>query len=322
MSESRNRTFVGRLADRARALAGTAARRTSVRVLCYHGIVAAKRDPRLERNFHSVADFRQHLEILAGVDVLRTSDLADPAIWRERRKPSVIVTFDDGYANNLQAQELLAARRIPWTLFVSTGAIGTGASIWTAELGLLVLHGDASALEFGGTRWPLSRPEARQAAFQHIRLAMKRMPSRQRQSAFFDVQQQFPAGEVPRLLALFPAFRMLSWDQVRSMVGQGLEVGSHGVDHELHHAGQPEEVRRAELAQSRRAVQSELDVACAAFAFPNGDAGAYSPDEVGSAGYQLAFTMTAGPVTPESNPFLLPRFDPPSAPQAFHRLVS
>jgi peptidoglycan/xylan/chitin deacetylase (PgdA/CDA1 family) len=44
---------------------------------------------------------------------------------RPRRRPCVVITFDDGYANNYAAAVLLRRAGLPCTFFLSTGIVGT-----------------------------------------------------------------------------------------------------------------------------------------------------------------------------------------------------
>jgi hypothetical protein len=85
---------------------------------------------------------------------------------RSNLPPTSVITFDDGYANNLQAAEILDPARLPWAVFVSTGALGRENSIWTVELSLLIFHGQAEKVESLGRVWSLSNRQAREDAFQ------------------------------------------------------------------------------------------------------------------------------------------------------------
>ena len=56
------------------------------------------------------------------------------------------ITFDDGYADNLQvAAPLLAERGLPATFFIVSGTIGSGREFWWDELEGLLLRRDSAA---------------------------------------------------------------------------------------------------------------------------------------------------------------------------------
>src|SRR5262249_25947345 len=161
--------------------------------------------PRLERNLHTVADFKRHLEILRRFTIIPSSDLADNSALSRTDRPLVIVTFDDGYASNLIAHELLRRHHIPWTLFVTTACVGTDQTIWTGELALLILCGEASQIDLFDQTWPLVTRLDRERVFQDIRYRMKRLLAAERRAASAQLRHQFPAGETSRLLERFPA---------------------------------------------------------------------------------------------------------------------
>jgi len=124
------------------------------------------------------------------------------------------------------------------------------------------------------------------------------------------IRAQFPSGEKDRLLDQFPSFRMLTWSELRQLADSGVEIGSHGVDHEIHHSAQDPGVRQRELVESKQEIERQLGKPCRFFAFPNGDYCEHSSKEVEAAGYELAFTTHPGLVMPESNRFSLPRVTP------------
>ena len=284
--------------------------RKGVRVFCYHGVIERKSDT-LERNLQLLSDFRAHVRFLRRFRVLSLPELvAELSTNTREKKPAAVITFDDGFANNLLAAEILAANRLPWTIFVATGAVGRENSIWTVELSLLLLQGEAERIEVLDKSWPLHSREEREDAFQSIRHPLKAMPADLRRQTMDCIRQQFRGGESRRLLEKFPALQMLSWEEVRQLAGADVEIGSHGVNHEIHSQVQPEAIRRFELVQSKIELERQLDRSCAFFAFPNGDSTQDSADEVQAAGYRLAFTTQTGTIQPGTNPYLLPRLVP------------
>ncbi len=293
-------------------------RSAGIRVLAYHGVVERKKDPVLERNFVLLQDFQSHLRFLRRYRVLSLAGLVDELHAAGRKTPpTAVVTFDDGFANNLLAGELLDSFRLPWSVFIPTAAIGRENSIWTIELSLLMLQGRARELEILNKVWSLNGRRERESAFQVIRHALRPMPAAPRRDAMDSIRQQFPKGETLRLLNEFPSMRMFSWEEVGHLRSSSVEIGSHGVDHETHHGAQPRPVRWFELTESKAVLERRLAGPCDFFSFPNGDFITNSADEVRAAGYKLAFTTEPGFVSTESNPYLLPRIEPAGSLRTF-----
>jgi peptidoglycan/xylan/chitin deacetylase (PgdA/CDA1 family) len=283
-----------------------------VHVLFFHGIADRFDDPLLQRNFHVTADFRVQIALLRRLRVVPLAELA--VMLEEGRFPhrgtTVAITFDDGYANNLYAAELLAAARLPWAVFVTTGPVDDGTTIWTVELSLLLLHGESRRLELFGRHWPLeSRPE-REIAFREIRGRFKLLPAADRAQTMNALRAQFPSGESQRLLARFPSLRSMTGAQVRELAAAGVEIGSHGVDHEIHHANQPAPVRVAELVASKERIAQLTGRECRFFAYPNGDAAGDAAANVRTAGYRLGFTTVPHIANAASERWLVPRMEP------------
>jgi len=134
-----------------------------VPVLLYHSI-SARRD----RFATTPAMFVEHLDALLA-DGRRPGTVAQLASASPGAAPSVVVTFDDGYANNLEvALPLLAELGIPATVFVTTSFIdGTisGPDRMLSPAGLRELHAAGVEIASHGRRHvcfqSLSRAEIR-----------------------------------------------------------------------------------------------------------------------------------------------------------------
>lgn len=102
--------------------------------------------------------------------------------------------------------------------------------------------------------------------------------------------------------------RYLTWDMIRELDGSGLiEVGSHTVDHpELPALSDAQ--ARAEIIDSKTALEQRLGHPVIAFSYPSGHYGQREVDDVRQAGYRCAVT-TRGAFSRAADPALeLPRF--------------
>jgi peptidoglycan/xylan/chitin deacetylase (PgdA/CDA1 family) len=221
-----------------------------------------------------------------------------------------MITFDDGYANNILAAEILSRYRIPWIVHISTGAMGHENAIWAVALSLLLLHGEADKVDVLGKEWTLHNRAERETAFAGIRVPMKGMPAALRSKTMNEICSQFPLEETRRLLGLFPSLQMLSWTEIDQLSASGAEIGSHGVFHEIHHAHQDTEVRLSEMADSMKELERILHRPCKSFAYPNGDTVPSSPGEARTTGYKLAFAAIEKTVIVGTDPYLIPRLKP------------
>ncbi len=107
----------GRLRNLMHAVRGTA----PVTVLLYHRVD----DEHLDDVTVGVEQFGRQIALLKRhYDVLELGDwLAEPR--RPRRRPAVVITFDDGYASAALAARLLRREGLAATFFISTRIVGT-----------------------------------------------------------------------------------------------------------------------------------------------------------------------------------------------------
>lgn len=117
-----------------------------------------------------------------------------------------------------------------------------------------------------------------------------------------------------------PRLANLSWDDLREMVEMGFEVGSHTVNHAnlgRVSAGQA----RAELADSKAALEGRLRTAVRFFAYPFGgleDLRAEYVPLIQQAGYEGAVSAYGGFVWPGADDHVLPREAVPYFRTALH----
>ncbi len=95
-------------------------------VLTYHSVVDEASEPAWKWAV-SLTQFKNHLDIIDRVGA-RTSRIRDLSDRQHAGGPLVILTFDDGYADNFKAFEALRERNMVATWFVVTSDIGREAS--------------------------------------------------------------------------------------------------------------------------------------------------------------------------------------------------
>jgi peptidoglycan/xylan/chitin deacetylase (PgdA/CDA1 family) len=280
-----------------------------VRILVYHGVVERRVDARVEENFHLLADFRAHLALLRRCPVVSLEELDEPSS-ASRMMPLSAITFDDGFANNLLAAELLYEAKLPATVFIASENVDRQQAPWPTLLRLILARGSARVVRLTDTVYDLDRDPN---AFSRVRAVFKEVPAEKRLALWDELVSQLGTGEVDELVRAFPSISMLTWRDVRSLQAAGITIGSHGCLHELHHTAQARDLRIQELTASKAQIEMATGHQCNSFAFPNGTFHPHSPDEVRSSGYLRGFTMVPHPARPTDDPMLLPRIGSPAA---------
>jgi peptidoglycan/xylan/chitin deacetylase (PgdA/CDA1 family) len=296
-------------------------RGAAVAVLLYHRVADLDVDPwGLAVSPERFAEQLQAIEDIA--EPLTARELHDAVASGRLPRRSVVVTFDDGYEDNLTvARPLLAQHELPATVFVASGGLGESREYWWDELARIVLETEAlpETLEFELGRWELGSdyeqspnwrawqepPTARHTMFVDLYRLLRPLPSGRREELLAALRA---AAGVP--LEARATHRRLDLDGLaRLSAVDGIEIGAHTVTHPRLTDTSLDE-QRYEVEESKRRLEEALSARIASFAYPHGSAGDYSESTIGvvaEAGYAGAFTAREGIVTTASRPFELPR---------------
>ena len=288
---------------RARLLAARV--RPRALVLVYHRIAHSKVDPFGQAV--APANFARHLSMLRSrYEVIDVPALLADLHGRGLRDGTVVVTFDDGYADVLEnGVPAAAAQEVPLLLFVTVAPILAGGRFWWDELAAaLAVNSEVRELHVDGETLSLDGDDARAAAYKLLHARLKRVPADARQSQLEVILHDLPEREEGDF------GRPLTADELKVFAATpGLAVGAHTVSHPSLGALAEAEQRR-ELVESRRSLEKLIGRRVDTLAYPFGkepDVGAETRTLAAEAGYAAAFTSVARPVTPRSDLYALPR---------------
>lgn len=215
-----------------------------------------------------------------------------------RKPPFVVLTFDDGYRDNLQhAAPILARHRAPWTLFVTSDFAEGRGRLWWIELERAIARLDRVHLRSGDQRTgPID--------------LLARDP-REKSAAFESVYRQLRSGTEARLLEAIASLcdaagiavgavaeeMCLRWSELRTLSADPLvTIGAHTLGHPML-AKHDRSYVVHEMQESRRRIREEMGSEVRHFSYPVGDPGSAGAREfaiAGSLGFATAVTTRPG----------------------------
>jgi peptidoglycan/xylan/chitin deacetylase (PgdA/CDA1 family) len=326
-------SFVQTAFSRSRALLRVLRRRAVI--LSYHRIAEVDVDPwdLAVRPDH----FAEQLEVLHRLGrPLSVRDLLRSMTGGGIPQRAVVVTFDDGYADNLlRAKPLLERSGVPATVFLTAGILDASQSFWWERLTAIFLTAGrlpgSLEVEIGGNvhRWTLGgaseysaeearrdrgwrgwhreEPTARHCIYLDLYRLLQPMREAAREPLLAALQSWAGRGSVPELQAA----RALSHREAALLATERLiEVGAHTMTHPRLSALNDAE-KAEEIHQSRKTLEEIVGQSVTSFAYPYGQPGDYDEQSVAivrQAGFTVACANVPGPVTRGSNVFELPRF--------------
>lgn len=306
-----------------------------VLILMYHRVAQVKYDPHclcvtpehFAEQLDLLSRFSRPMHLLHLVRALRDGRIPHRA---------VVVTFDDGYADNLyNAVPLLERFDIPATFFVTTGYLGSQGGFWQDGLGTVLIGPqplpDKLRLVIGGQLYEWTIRDAAHYAdnsngscrdtknvqehgFLVSRLDLYRtlhslwrpLPDEQRRQLVVDLFSWAGINAVAE-----PIHRTLSPEEVvRLADGSLIEVGSHTVKHPVL-ANTREDLQRSEITASKSGLEEMLGHPVTSFAYPYGTRSDYTERTVAivrEAGYTLACSAFPGHIKSRTSAYELPRY--------------
>jgi peptidoglycan/xylan/chitin deacetylase (PgdA/CDA1 family) len=244
-----------------------------VAILRYHAICgdegAAYADPMISI---TPTAFDEHIRYLArNYSVLRLEDVVSRLRdGRPLPRNAVAITFDDGYADNLEAARTLNRHGVSATFFIAAGCLVGGDPFWPAEIRALVaaLREPTLALDVAGAPVTIDVHDgvAKQGAVRRLTKLFKSNPIPVRESMREQLRQAAGDGRMRDC--------MLTWDQLSEMQRLGMTIGAHTLTHpNLPSAGI--EAATREIVGSKERLERELGQPVTLFSYPNGGADKY-----------------------------------------------
>jgi peptidoglycan/xylan/chitin deacetylase (PgdA/CDA1 family) len=273
-------------------------------ILCYHRVAEDTEDP-----FWlcvSPDRFRAHLEELSRVAVPSTLD----EIGLPSARPRVVVTLDDGYADNLW-NALPVAREVgvPITVFVTSGKLDDASGFWWDRLAA-ILRGrppglDTITLDIGDHGVPVRLAGGPAEERNAVRSELLRLGT----SEIDRVLDRLAEGWGVPADAPGDARPLTSPELLELAAADVTSIGAHTIDHVRLH-GRTAAEQSATIDGSRKALESLIDHEVVHFAYPFGGRDEFddtSVAETSRSGFRTACTTLPGSATPTSDPLRLPR---------------
>ncbi len=279
---------------------------TAVVVLVYHRVTTLPSDPQLLAI--SPENFRAQMGYLKDrFPLVRFED-----DWSRVNRPSIAVTFDDGYADNaLEALPILEEVGVPATFFVSTGNLDTMHEYWWDELERIIMGDRPFPERFTlndssfGRGWPTATPAERVAFYRELHPLMMRLGPERREEWLTQLRRWAQAGERGR-----EAYRSMTGDELRRLAGsKWVTIGAHTITH-TPLSILSDEQQREEIVSSRLKLETLLGTRVRVFSYPFGRKCDYNRTSVRicrEAGFMKAASNFPGQVHRWTDPYQLPR---------------
>ena len=304
-------------------------------ILLYHRVATLDTDPQL---LSVTPDhFAEHLEYLSEhYNPISLSEMHQALKAGKIPDKSVVITFDDGYADNLwNAKPLLEKHGIPATVFVTSSSVGSDREFWWDDLERLLLLPDELPdqleLAIKGERWNwdltggianrpgqgcetnlkpwnvtmASDPGPQYTLYRDLHRHLKPLSHEQQESILSTITQWAGASRMGR-----ETHRSLTPSALRELDrGDLIEIGAHTVTHTMLSI-QPVGVQKEEIVRSKKSLEEILGHQVQSFSYPFGgrvDFNGKTIEVVKDAGITTACANYGSTLIGNADPYRLPR---------------
>lgn len=304
-------------------------------ILLYHRVDTLDTDPQLLSV--TPEHFAEQLEYLSEhYNPISLSEVNQALKAGKIPDKSVIITFDDGYADNLwNAKPLLEKYGVPATVFVTSGSVGSDREFWWDDLERLLLLPDQLPdrleLTIMGRKWNwdllgesgdrpgredeiepkswnvtmASDPSPRYAIYRDLHRLIKPLSSEDRESILAAIARWAGVSRAGR-----ETHRPLTVSELEKLdQSELIEIGAHTIAHTML-SKQPVNVQTDEIIQSKVSLEKRLGHELQSFSYPFGgrvDFSRRTAAIVKEAGFSVACANYGTTLIRNADPHRLPR---------------
>ena len=275
-------------------------------ILIYHRILETK--DFLRPSEPTLEEFEWQMALLA--NYFTPLSLSEAFLGLQNKnlpRNAICVTFDDGYADNLElAAPVLKRWKIPATVFISSGFLN-GGIMWN-DLIIEFLHSceqpelDLSHLDLG--TFTISSRALKVSTCNQLLSKVKYLD--------FDERKRV-VEELASLGWSLPKNLMMTEKQVLSLSRYGMDIGAHTLNHPIL-SNISDEKAKDEIIGSKNHLEKLAGKKIDFFAYPNGryniDFNEKHARFAQEAGFIGALTTDQGVSSYSTNPYMLRRFTP------------
>lgn len=281
-------------------------------VLIYHRVSDLKHDPQLLSV--SPRRFENQLKYLKNnYNIISLKQLISNLRNGSLDKRSIVITFDDGYSDNLyNAKLLLEKYHIPATFFITSGTVGNKTEFWWDMLEVIflekvhkkkILSIDILNKQY---TWVLDSDIRKKAAYDDMVSLLKTVPIKERTRIMKYLIEWAGVRNKVR-----PEYFPLSERELKKLSsGDFVEIGAHTVTHCMLSLESIEH-QHWEINESKRSLESLLNIKMESFSYPYGNDGSFTDetiDIVKESGFSCGISNIQDVVISSTDIYKIPRF--------------
>ncbi|MDO4367790.1 MAG: polysaccharide deacetylase family protein [Bacteroidales bacterium] len=268
-------------------------------VIYWHG-VAEKYDSIIESESVSKNIFEKQIKyLMSHYEIISIEEYYERYINNCFTNREVVLTFDDGYKNNLTvAAPILKKYGIPFTVFISVINVEKQDRFYILDPRLIIIGGELKEVSIKCIKkhFLLSSKTERIKCAYEIENFMKESSIELCLEIDKELRELVGLDKYNDLRKQYPNMEPLTWEEIKTLQRDyNCTIGSHCMDHCCCHNKQSLETLKFQLEESKHIIEERTGMECSYFAYPNGNFTVKSNNIVRST-YKMGFSTQHHPV--------------------------
>lgn len=234
--------------------------------------------------------FKREFKVISMKELVQLVESKQPITERY-----AIITFDDGYIDNYQiAFPALKKHGLSATFYVVSDYVENSPIPWWDEIAYLIRKTKKTEVQL--SNWKRSIDIKSGSTIEIVRRTLKAIKqdnSRTLESKLVEIRDKLEVT-LPEDLSKERLF--MNWEELKTMIGNGMSIGSHTVSHNiLSHLSEKEQL--SEICQSKETLEKNLNCQIDTIAYPVGGQSAFNNttiEHTKAAGFKLGFSFING----------------------------
>ncbi|MHB8259149.1 MAG: polysaccharide deacetylase family protein [Bacteroidia bacterium] len=220
------------------------------------------------------------------------------------------ITFDDGYKDFMDyAMPIITKHKVTTSMYIITDCVNANLPPWSYLFNYLLLKTSAHSLEIDCAEipehlkkivWRNNHQKIKQ--IKQLSIMLKTLSDEGKENVLRQVQAQIKDVENPKRL-------MLSWDDIKTLKNEGIEIGSHSGKHPALSKTLCLDTVRYELKRSGEEIQKATGVFPLAISYPFGIYSSEVKQIAKEVGYRMGLTVLPERYSLKEDQFAIPRVE-------------
>jgi len=238
-----------------------------------------------------IIELKAHFKIINTVELARLIEQDELANDRY-----AVITFDDGYLDNFtKAFPILKKHKVPAVFYLTTTFLEANEITWWDEVAYILRssHGKEYQLPNSGAKYIIEKKKI-DKVIQRIMSDIKQSKHLSILTLLEDIRSKFPLATKALLAESHQLF--MNWEHAKSLLEQGMEIGSHTLTHPILTQLDTEQ-HEEEIVNSKLILEARLNYKINSIAYPVGRYYCYNEKSfvfAASAGYKIGFNNEPG----------------------------